>query len=423
MKKIQYFAAVAVALFAANGMAQDVVIRNVELVSVGSSYSNPTNVVIRDGKVSAIGNQAMSEGASVIDGTGKRLSVGLFNASTELGVREVGAVAGTVDSSSTNSRVTASLRVADAVNPSSVLLPHNRMLGLTHALVMPKSDASLFAGTAAVIRLAKEKTVVKQAAALVVELDSSTREIAGGSRAASMLQLREAFQDARDYLRNTSSFNAGNRRDYALSRHDLAAIGHVLEKKMPLLVHVNRASDITWVLEFARQQQIDLILAGVAEGWRVAQQIARDNVAVIVDPIDNLPTSYDTLGTRLDNAKLLHDAGVTLVFTGMSWHNTHNAYLVRQSAGNAVANGVPYEVALAAVTVNPTKLFDLSGSGKVEVGAPANLVLWGGDPFETQTAAEKVWLNGVEYPLISRATRLRDRYFQRISEQIKEKKH
>jgi imidazolonepropionase-like amidohydrolase len=391
----------------------DVLIQNVNVITA-DQQDRIADVYVKGAEISRIGNDlSVPEGATVIDGTQKSLTAGFFNSNTQLGLREVGAVSDTVDSSSENARITASLRAADAINPSSVLLPHNRMLGLTHALVQPDSDAGLFAGTAAIIQLSDTGTLVRENAAMVLKLGTRGKGIAGGSRAATMAMLREALEDARDYANNKDSYNRGNRRDYALSRHDLQALVPVITGRLPLIVHVDRAVDIERMVTLAKSKNIKLIIAGAEEGWRVANVLAKNKVPVIMDPINNLPSSYDTLGARLENAKLLNDAGVVLLFTGMSWHNTHNAYLVRQSAGNAVANGLPYNVALKAVTSNPAKVFGLAGLGHVKQGADANLVLWSGDPFEPSTIVEHVFINGENYPTISRATRLRDRYFDR----------
>lgn len=395
--------------------ASQLLITDVKILNADEQITGPQDILVKDGRISKIGsNLTVGDDVEIFNGTGMRLSSGFFNANTELGLREVGAVTATVDSSSINERITASLRVADAINPSSVLLPHNRMLGLTHALVTPSAQAGLFAGTAAIIKLSETGTVVKSAAGMVVQLGAAGSEIAGGSRAAAMAQLREAFEDARDYRANKASYNSGQRRAYRLSRHDLEALLPVLDRKLPLIVYVDRAADIRRVIDFAKANKIRIILAGVEEGWRVAEQIAAQQIAVIIDPINNLPSSYETLGSRLDNAKILHDAGVTLLFTGMSWHSTHNAYLVRQSAGNAVANGLPYAAALAAVTTNPAKVFGISGVGDIKVGAAANLVLWSGDPFEPSTTVEKLIMDGRDQPLVSRATRLRERYFSQL---------
>ena len=336
----------------------------------------------------------------------------MFNANTQLGVVEIGSVPETVDSSTSNERITTSHEIIDAFNPSAVAIPYNRSLGITHSLIQPSSGKGLFAGTAAVVKLSDSDNVVVEKAAMVVSLGQAGSKLAGGSRAAAMSLLREAIEDARDYLKNKDSYQRGNRRAYSLSRHDLEALVPVVQRRLPLLVRVERASDIERILQFAKNQKITLILSGVAEGWRVADKIAEAKVPVIFDPINNLPSAYETLGSRLDNAKLLHEAGVRLMFTGMGWQNTHNAYLVRQSAGNAVANGLPYHVAIQAITSNPAQIFGLPGYGEIMVGADATLVLWSGDPLEVMSNPDLVLIEGKEYSLQSRATRLRDRYYR-----------
>jgi len=272
----------------------------------------------------------------------------------------------------------------------------------------------LFSGIASVIKLSETNSIVLKDAAMLVNLGDGGSAIAGGSRAAAMGLLREAIEDAKDYDKNKDSYLSGNRREYSLSRHDLEALVPVVRRKLPLLVSVDRASDIEQVLAFVKEYKLDLILADVAEGWRVADKIAAANVPVVIDPILNLPSTYETLGTRLDNAKLLNEAGVTIMFTGMGWQNTHNAYLVRQSAGNAVANGLPYVEAIRALSAAPAKVFGLGSYGRIEIGGDATLVLWSGDPLEIASNPEFVMIDGVSYPLISRATRLRDRYFERL---------
>ena len=412
---------VLVVTVSAAGNAQDVLIRGAKIVSdKPAEQMSEQDILIKDGKIQAIGDKlSIADGTQVIEADGAYLTAGLFNAETRLGVVEIGAVAETRDYASSNSRITAALKVHDAINPSSVTIPHNRSLGVTHALVQPSSDAGLFAGTASIINLtgSVDKTLVKSNVAMVMQFGQDAAELVGGSRSAALAHIREAFDDAIDYRANKASYNQGQRRDYYYSRQDLAALGPVVAGRMPLLVHVDRASDIRSILALAKRYRLKLILSGVSEGWLVAKEIAERDVPVILDPIYNLPASYEAIGTRLDNAKLLHEAGVTLLFTGMGWQNTHNAFLVRQSAGNAVSNGLPYAAALAAMTSNPAKVFGLRNQGTVVVGNKANLVLWSGDPLELLSSVKAVLIDGKSYPLQSRATRLRDRYWQKYQNQ------
>ena len=119
---------------------------------------------------------------------------------------------------------------------------------------------------------------------------------------------------------------------------------------------------------------------------------------------------FDQLGARLDNAALLHEAGVGIAFTGAG---THNARKQRQAAGNAVANGLPWETALAALTATPAAILGLeNGFASIEPGSPADLVLWSGDPLEVTTAADQVIIAGKAIDMVSRQTLLRDRYLE-----------
>jgi len=396
--------------------AADVLFQNVAIINSTeqNSYPQADVLVIGDQIVEVGENLVVPNGIEVIDGAGKVMTSGLFNSNTQIGLREISAVANTVDARSENQRITASLKIVDAFNPRSVVIPHNRMFGLTHTLLQPSVGLSLFSGIASVVNLSDTDSIEVRDAAMVITLGESGSSLSGGSRAATLALLREAIEDARDYAANKNSYNSGKRRDYPLSRQDLESLIPVVQGRLPLLVNVERAADIERVLIFAKRHKLSLILAGVSEGWLVADKIAEAQVPVIFDPINNLPSSYETLGARLDNAKLMDIAGVTLLFTGMGWQNTHNAYLVRQSAGNAVANGLPYHKAIQAITSNPAKIFGLPGYGEIRSGAQASLVLWSGDPLEVTSNAELVMINGKPFDLSSRATRLRDRYFERL---------
>src|SRR5690606_13619160 len=128
------------------------------------------------------------------------------------------------------------------------------------------------------------------------------------------------------------------------------------------------------------------VISGGAEAWRVADELARANIPVVLNPLDNLPDDFDMLAARLDNAALLHEAGVRVV---ISSGHIHNARKNRQVAGIAVAHGLPWDVALAAITSTPAEIFGVSAArGRIAVGQPADLVLWSGDPLELSSLAQ-----------------------------------
>ena len=395
--------------------ANSLLIKSVDIYS-SSGVEKNTNVLIENGQITEIGQRISHTADREIDGTGKSITAGLFNASTHIGAVEVSAIGATVDSYSENDSVTASLKIAEAFNPNSTLIPHNRTHGLTHALIVPDSATHLFSGQVGLIQLGANPRVVHDSLAVAVDFSEYGFELSGNSRAAALVELRQALDDAKDFSRNRKSALAGDHRDYELSYADLTALEPVVNGTKPLLVRTNRASDIKNILSVAREFQLKLILSSVLEGWMVADEIAAAGVPVIMDPINNLPRAYESLGARLDNAKLMSDAGVDLIFTGMGRSESHNAYLVRQSAGNAVANGLNKSVAIAAMTKNPATLFRASVSGDIIVDEVADLVMWSGDPLELTSEAELVIIEGKIIPMESRSLQLRDRYFERLKQ-------
>ena len=181
---------------------------------------------------------------------------------------------------------------------------------------------------------------------------------------------------------------------------DLEALLPVLRGELPLVAVANRRSDIETALRIGREYKLKLILAGAAEGWEIADQIARGGVPVLVEPLDNIP-SYDALGIRYENAALLAKAGVKVVLMET---DTHNARNLRQQAGNAVSYGMTWDQALRAVTLSPAEVFGVADRyGSLEPGKVADVVVWSGDPFE-------LLIRGKEIPLRSRQTELFERY-------------
>src|SRR5438445_8098597 len=249
--------------------------------------------------------------------------------------------------------------------------------------------------------------IVKSAVAVVAELSERTKDAGGGSRAGAAERLRRVFDDAREYGRRKTDWARAQIHPLAASAADLAALGPVLRGELPLLVIANRRSDIETALRIGREYHLKLILAGAAEGWEIADAIARAAVPVLVQPLDNIP-SYDALGVRYENAAVLAKGGVKVALLET---DTHNARDLRQQAGNAVSYGMAWDQALRAVTLAPAEIFGVGDRyGSLDAGKVANVVGWSGAPCEFTTAVEHVLIRGREIPLKSRQTELFERY-------------
>lgn len=373
-------------------------------------------IVIRDGRIAAVGPSAVvPAGATIVDAGGRIVTPGLIAAGTGLGLIEVRSVGAANDRQQRNAGLSAAFDAGDGLNPDSVLIPVARRGGITRAITVPLYDdapnrALLFAGQAAAVSLGGAPMLMRRGVAMVLEMGEAGAERAGGARAAELTALRAIFADVRNFARRRAAFDRGETRDYALSRADLEALVPVVEARMPLLVSVNRASDIRDVLALAREERLRIILEGAAEGWRVAPQIARAGVPVVLTPVENLPSSFESLGATLDNARRLQAAGVLIAFQG---NGNHRERELRYNAGNAAATGLAWEQALAAITINPARIFGLAASiGSIEPGKLADIVIWNGDPLDTLGRPAAVYVGGVAQPMTSRQTELRDRYLR-----------
>lgn len=375
-------------------------------------------VVIENGRITAVGaNVAIPAGARRIDATGKWVTPGLIESSTTLGITEVSSIDESNDQEiedvtsrrDTDDQVQAAFTVTEGLNPRSMVVPIVRILGVTTAVTRP--SGSLISGQGAMIDLAgsrvEDMTVVSPIG-MYASLGENARGTVGGPRAAISMRLREVLEDARAYARNRQGFDRGETREFSVSRLDLEALQPVLAGREPLVVEAHRASDIQLAMRIAREYNLRLIITGGTEAWMVAGELAQARVPVLVKVLNNLPGSFETLGATYENAARLRRAGVQVAITsGETWR----AYTIRQEAGNAVAYGLPWTEAFRAVTLYPAQIWGVADRyGSLEVGKVGNVVVWNGDPLELLTQVEHVVIRGVEVPLVSRETQLRDRY-------------
>jgi len=290
--------------------------------------------------------------------------------------------------------------------------PNNE--GITTVVIGPAGG--LVSGQAAVLDLVDgslSDMLIRAPVAVVAHIDDA--QSAGvGARGELLLKLRELLEDTRVYARNKAAFERAQTRDFVAGRLDLEAMIPVVEGRLPLVIAADRESDIEAALRLMREYNLKLIIAGGAEGWRVADRLAAAKVPVLTGAMTNIPQSFSSLGSYQENAAMLRRAGVDVVLIGDAGTGdaeTFNVRNLKQEAGNAVAYGMSWDDALRAVTLAPARMLGIADRyGSLEVGKVADVVVWSGDPFEFSSRAEHVLVRGREISTPSRQDLLEQRY-------------
>jgi imidazolonepropionase-like amidohydrolase len=404
-------------------------------------------VVVQDGRVVAAGDVRMKLPANtqVIDATGKWVTPGIVAGFSGLGLSDVGFGAEGANDQASDGPFNAAIDVAPAINPMDTPVAVNRADGVTRAIVAPSAGKSIFAGQGAVIDTGVDMDPITAALKFqFVELGQDGAQKAGGSRSSAHVLFRDALREAAVLSRYSVPVSSTGRRtpdererpvvhnpnesriysaprpdDVLLTRFDAAALVPVLQGRQYLLIHAERASDILQVIDLKRKfPSLKIVLVGATEGWLVADKIAHSAIPVIASAVNDLPASFEQIAATQSNVGRMRAAGVNVSIGMIGDNETHNLFMERQYAGNLVglgkipgATGVSWGDALAMITSRPAQAIGMGGEiGSLAPGRRADFVIWSGDPLEASSAAEHVYIDGVEQPLQTHQTRLLERY-------------
>ena len=413
MKRIKLFKASLVALALAtvsSANAESLAITNATIHTVTEQgiLTNAT-VVIDDGKIIAINPDKIVADVT-FDAMGKILTPGLIGSMNSLGLVEVSAVSRTRDASDKKADITFDASLA--FNPRSTVVPYTRKGGITSNVTVPSGGDSMFKGQTFVADLSGEfDSVFIKENAVIIDLGAKS----SGSRALNLQKLRYKLEDAQKALTKVAEEAKATKKDKKADdkkktpkelKRDEKIINAILAGDKPLVAYADRATDLLELLKLKAEFNLDLVIAGGADAILITKQIAAAKVPVIFGALDNLPSSFDSLHSSLQNTAKLTQAGISV---SLAIQDAHNLYQLRFEAGNAIANGLTKEQALAAVTANVADAFNIN-AGRIAVGKKADLVLWSADPFELSTKVDKMWIDGKEYSTQSRQDKLRKRY-------------
>jgi imidazolonepropionase-like amidohydrolase len=413
-------------------------------------------LVMRAGRIAAVGgpDTPVPEGALRVDVSGRTLIPGMVDADTSVGMVEVGSDPATQDDDESSGYATPHVRALDGFNPDSETVHETRLGGVTTVVLSP-DGSNLLGGLAAAVDLegsAAREMVVKDPVGLWANLSDAAVARGRGkgaytSRMGMVAALRELLLEAQEHARKLERhklelerWRRGQERRArkaaeraaapagatlpAAGKDDdeepplapeppgrklrIEALLPVLEGKLPLVVTAHREADIRTALALAEEFGLKLVLNRGTEAYRVAPLLAARKVPVLVGPVTTQPSHHETWNAVYENAAILHAAGVKIA---IRHGGAHSVRLLPFQAGIAVAYGLPAEAALRAVTLAPAEILGIAEDhGSLDPGKLANVVVLSGEPLQSLSRVEKVYIRGREVSRTSHQRRLFDKW-------------
>jgi len=406
------------ALIAFSANAQSIVIKNATIYDGINNSPFVGNILIDQNKISKVSTSNL-QADFVIDASDKIVTPGFIATDTQIGIVEIGALSVTRDDSSNMYEI--GFSIFNAFNPNSTLIPWNRSNGITSALTLPDNTSSPIGGLGSFFVLDGNLDITASPDVVMIgEFGGSSNK----SRA-------EQFSIIEDLLILASSITKSDiNSDLVLSElidewsiadamslhpRDLRALYKLVNDDLPLIIRSNRASDLLKLIELKEKFDLNIIIMGAKEAGVVATKLAEYDIPLIIDPMNNIPESFDELASNIRMAGRLEKNGIKMMFTVSRSHNHH---LIRQGAGVAVANGLSYGAAIKSLTSTPAEVFGIKDRGVIESGKIADLIIWEADPLEPSSMPEYIFINGENIDLTTRSSRLRDRYTKKLDKPV-----
>jgi len=385
-------------------------------------------VLVRDGKIAAVGKSVSGEGAKEISLPGQYLYPGMIALNTDLGLAEIDAVRATLDIREVG-EYTPDVYSWLAVNPDSELLPVARANGVSHFEPVP--TGAVLAGQSGMMALdgwTTEQMVAKRSVALHIywpslNLDTTPKERSRDPK--KWKSLEDQDKERKDKLRQLDDFFA-EARAYARAKESgkdfqivpaWEAMLPVVRGEIPVTIHADEVRQIRSAVAWAATNGVRMILADGLDAWRVAELLASNNVPVIFSRVFTQPSrETDGYAVNFSAPSILNKAGVKITFSG-GGDPGGNGSLVKNlpyMAAQAVAFGLPADEGLKAVTLYPAQIAGVADRlGSIEIGKDATLFVTDGDVLDIRTNVKRMWIGGKEVSLDSRHTRLYEKYRNR----------
>jgi imidazolonepropionase-like amidohydrolase len=356
-------------------------------------------VLIENGTVKQVGpaaEVAIPPGTRVLRGA--VVTPGLIDAHTVVGLTGFLNQEQDQDQLDDGEPVQPELRAVDSYNPRERLVEWVRGFGIT-TIHTGHAPGALVSGQTMVVKTigeTVEQAAIVPAAMVAVTLGDAARPEddakSPGTRSKAVAMLRGELVKAGEYVRKQDLADADKRPDRDLRKEVFAA---VLAGKLPLLVTVNRATDIDAALRLAAEFKIRIVLDSAAEAYLAIDRIKAAGVPVILHPTMRRAGMGETENIGFETAAKLRAAGVPLALQSGYEGYVPKTRVALFEAAVAAANGLSTEEALATITVDAARILGVADRvGSLQPGRDADVAVFDGDPFEYTSHCTAVVIDG-----------------------------
>jgi imidazolonepropionase-like amidohydrolase len=407
-------------------------IENGRIVTVSGATIEKGTVVIRDGKIAAVGATVdVPSDAKRIDATGLSVYPGMIDSATQIGLLEIGSISAGNDIAELGD-YNPHLRAYEAFNPNSEHVAVARVAGITSVVSMPAGGT--ISGQPLVVDLAGDTVddmVLRPSVGVIFNFPSeaarsafdsgnyqvrkSTSSDAKKARDKKLDEVRALLRDAEAYSKAMDAYAKDPSLPPAKRDLKLAGILPVLRGELPFIVRTADERDVRAAVAFADEMRVKMILvaSGTSDVANAASLLAEKKIPVVLGSMYTLPgRNDDRYDQPQQTAAALGRAGVLYAFSTGDYANVRD---LPYNAAMAVAyGGLSKDDALKAITLWPARIWGVADKvGSIEVGKFANLIVTTGDPLEVMTDVKHVFIEGRQIPLVSRQTQFYDRYKSR----------
>lgn len=353
-------------------------------------------VLVKNGKIEAVGPAGrikIPENYSVKEA--KVVTPGLIDAHTVVGLAGIYNQDHDQDQLERSNAIQPELRAIDAYNAREKLVKFVLDKGVTtvHTGHGPGALASGQTMIAKTPYNTVEEAVVDSATMVAFTLGPMVEEYFDkpGTRAKGVAMLRQELIKAREYADKRNSRDESKRPDKDLKMEALAA---VLSGELTAMITAQKSNDIMTALRLKEEFDFNMVLDGAAEAYLVLDEIKEAGVPVFIHP--TMTRTYgDTKNASFETAAKLHKTGIPFAFQSGFESYVPKTRIILFEAAIAIANGLPKEAGLRAITIEPAKLLGIDERvGSLEEGKDADIVLFDGDPLEYVTHVTAVIVDG-----------------------------